>query len=734
MLMKKTIAHLILLTAIFSLVAHYGFGQSKQLEKADELYDQLAYSEAIMAYEKILEKHPDFTAAMVKLAHCYRKTGRSEKAEFWYGEVVKTKDHEPIHKYYYGQALMKNGKYNDAKAWIRDYAELNPDDRRGMFALKTIENIPSYFKDTANYFVWKLIINSPNADFAPAFFDEGMVFSSARPSKDLIEKKHSWTNENYLNLYYSKGKGNTFLEVEPFSDNVQIKYNDGPVAFSQDGGEVYITRNNVVKKKVFTSEDAVVKLKIFHARMKDGNWKDLTPFKYNNDEFNCAHAFVSPDNLRLYFTSDMPGGQGGMDLYYCDRDSANAEWNAPVNMGEAINTEGDELFPYQHADGTFLFASNGRDVLGGLDVFYTHQKDTTWMDAKNMGAPVNSSEDDFGIIFNTKTHYGYFSSNRESKGVDDDIYSFRRMLKVRGIVVEEGTDKPIPMAHVKLRNSSNDVLEMTAGEDAMFEFPIDYDEEYTVEGTKESYSRDFEHFKTIDYFPSEDFFVKLEIKKQERVYNLIVKVRDRETKKMLHNAVIGIDQTNKTLGKTDKKGVYMQPLERDLQIALIIMKSGYDPKVVTLSNVGQKIDKDFEVVVDLKKGADVGKFARWYKIIYYDFDRSNIRPDAVKTMMEVLQFVKANPEVRLLMNSYCDSRGTNAYNERLSRHRAEAATQWLVNNGTSRSVVEKMEWGGETMLMNKCADGSICSEEDHQKNRRTEIRVIRVAKDLSSNK
>jgi outer membrane protein OmpA-like peptidoglycan-associated protein len=287
---------------------------------------------------------------------------------------------------------------------------------------------------------------------------------------------------------------------------------------------------------------------------------------------------------------------------------------------------------------------------------------------------------------------------------------------------------------VKLKNSKKDMLELTTKEDGQFEFPVDYDENYTVEGTKESYSRDIEEFNTIDYFPTDDFFVKLEIKKQERVFQLIVKVIDRDTKKPLEKAAIAIDGTNKTLGVTNKKGIWMQPLERDLEVAFIVTKNGYDPKVVSLSNIGQKVEKDFEVVVELKKGADVGKYARWYKIIYYDFDKSNIRPDAVPVMMEVLQFVRDHPEVRLLMNSYCDSRGSNAYNEKLSKRRAEAATQWLGNNGVDKSVVEKMEWGGETMLMNKCADGSICTEDDHQKNRRTEIRVIRVAKNMTSDR
>ncbi|MFI5219527.1 MAG: OmpA family protein, partial [Bacteroidia bacterium] len=248
------------------------------------------------------------------------------------------------------------------------------------------------------------------------------------------------------------------------------------------------------------------------------------------------------------------------------------------------------------------------------------------------------------------------------------------------------------------------------------------------------YTRDSKGFNTINYFPTENFIVKLELEKQLHIPQLIVKVIDKDTKKPIDKATIGIDQTDKTLGYTNKLGIWQQKLERDLQMTIIVTKAAYSPKVVSLSNIGRSVESDFEVTVELKKGEDIGEFARWYKIVYFDFDKANIRSDGSKIMMEVLQFVQAHPEVRLLMNSYCDSRGTNAYNEKLSKRRAESATQWLVNNGMDRRVVEKMEWAGETMLMNKCSDGSNCTEEDHQKNRRTEIRVIRVDRGLTMKK
>lgn len=731
--MKNKIIHIVSLTVVFALMIHLAFSQSGTFKKGDELYNQLAYTQAIVEYEAALKKKPDNLEAKIKLADCYRMTGRSEKAEFWYWQIAKNPDAKPLHKFYYGQALMNNGKYNLAKSWIDEYLKLNPTDQRAVYALKTIDNLPVYYKDTAAYFVYKLIINSAFADFSPVLYNNGLVFASARETKQLVERKHSWTGQPFLNIYYSHGKGNTFLDVEPFAPNVQIKYNDGPICFNKKGDEVYITRNNVEKNRVHKSDDEVVKLKIWRARMEDGDWKNLKSFQYNNDNFNCAHPCISPDGKQLFFTSDMPGGYGGMDLYVCEKKGI--EWGEPKNLGDKINTAGNELFPYLHDDGTFLFSSNGRDGLGGLDVFWCKMKNGEIGEVKNLGAPINTGGDDFGITFDNVTHYGYLSSNRELKNGDDDIYSFRRMLKLKGIVVEKGTDVPIADAKVVLKNKKGTELEVKTKEDGKYEFPIDYGQEYSVAASKEGWSRDIGELSTVDIFPTEDPFIKLQLEKQAKVFQLIVNVIDRETRKPIEKAAIGIDQTEITLGYTGKDGKWMQPLERDLNLRLIITKTGYDTKIAWLSNTGQTKDKDFEVTIELDKGNDIAGFEKWYKIIYYDFDKSNVRsPDATATMLEVLKFVKENPEVRLLMNSYCDSRGTVDYNMKLSKRRAEGATKWLVGNGMDSKMVEKMEWGGKSMLVNKCAEGAVCSEQEHQLNRRTEIRVIRVDKSLSMKK
>jgi outer membrane protein OmpA-like peptidoglycan-associated protein/tetratricopeptide (TPR) repeat protein len=717
------------LTLIMVLAFHVSFSQNSRLVKADELYNRYAYAEAIDEYEAILKKNPDLTAAKISLADCYRLTGASDKAEYWYLQVVNSKEAKPEHKFYYGQALMNNKEYDLAKVWLEEYQKVKPDDKRVMYALKSIEHLPEYFRDSASYQVRKLNLNSPNADFSPVLYNDGIVFASSRESKLIGQKKHEWTGQPFLNLYYSQRKGNLYTDPEIFASNVQVKYNDGPVCFNKKGDEIYITRNNADRQGLLKSDDKVIRLKIFYSKKINDRWTEPVPFQYNDKSYSCAHASLSPDGNKLYFSSDKPGGYGGMDIYVCEKDTAG--WGAPRNLGEKVNTQGNELFPYEHDDGTFVFSSNGRDGLGGLDVYWCRIKDNgIQTDAKNLGSPVNSSEDDFGVVFDN-AGFGYLSSNREFKNTNDEIYLWRKTIKLKGVVVEKANGKPIAGARVVLKSPDRVNIEQSSKEDGTFEFPLAFGTEYTVEAGKDSWSVDKAEVSTVNIFPVEDFNVKLQLEKGQpkRTYQLIVNVIDKETRQPIKGASIGLDETDKTLGYTEEKGRWKQPLIPNTTLHMIITKPGYQPKVIYMSNAGQEKEKDYEFTVELRKGNDIGPYDRWYKIVYFDFDKSDIRdPDGTKIMLEVVQFLKDHPDARLLMNSYCDARGTAQYNMKLSKRRAEGATQFLAEHGIDRKMVEKMEWGGESMLINKCADGSLCSELDHQLNRRTEIRVIRVEK------
>ena len=236
--MKKL--SLILILSAFILPA---FSQKAQVKKGDEYFKKLAYSEAIPYYLKAVKKDSTCSAAIFRLADSYRLTNNRIEAEKWYEKAVTLSEARPLDKFYYGQMLMNNGKNAQAKKYMQDYILSNSEDKRGQAFVKAIDTYESYFADSANYAVTRLDINTTNADFGAAIYQDGIVFASSRPVTGMIERKHAWTNENFLSLYYSRGKDNKFREPEPFGKTLESKFNDGPVSFSKNGEEIYLTRN-----------------------------------------------------------------------------------------------------------------------------------------------------------------------------------------------------------------------------------------------------------------------------------------------------------------------------------------------------------------------------------------------------------------------------------------------------------------------------------------------------------
>jgi outer membrane protein OmpA-like peptidoglycan-associated protein len=422
--MKKHIS-LLKLSLLFVLIIFASFlrAQSSLLKKSNELYNSKSYAQAIETFEKIIKKNPSNIEVLAKLADSYRMVNNIAGAEKYYAKLVTMSNSKPIDKYYYGQVLVEKEKYEEAKAWLAQYTE----DDRGAIAAKAIETRQKFLKDASYYKVSKLNINSDQNDYSPSYYKSGIVFSSSRKKTSLIKRTHSWTNTGFSKLYFTSSdsiNGNIYSKPFEFAKRIKSKYNDGPASFSTKQDIVYFTRNNIEKGKVKVSSDGFVKLKIFQSESieQEPNFENARFFPHNSDEYNCAHSVVSPDGNKLYFSSDMPGGFGGMDIYISSLEGG--VWGKPVNLGENVNTKGNELFPFISADGTIYFCSNGREGMGGLDIYTTHYRNGKFSAPENVGTPINSVADDFGLIIDNKNKSGYFSSNRDNLNMNDDIYEF----------------------------------------------------------------------------------------------------------------------------------------------------------------------------------------------------------------------------------------------------------------------------------------------------------------------
>ncbi len=460
----RTLTALVFLS-LFSIGA---IAQSGKLKQAQQKMDNLEYMDAIELYNQILE-NGDVAEAKINLAEAYRKVNDTPNSEFWYGQVVRLPESEPIHKLYYGMMLQRNGKCDIAREWYQQFVDSAPEDQRGQLLLRACDYEDELMTKSAGiYEVKEVDFNSGTDDFSPQFYKGGLVFSSERDTNPIIKRTHAWTNNNFLELYYvdmretgtEEGCGNyVFGRPEKFSNEINTKFHDAAVAFSRNGEEIFFTRNNFLDGKKDYDDDGIMRLKVLYARSEgEGSWGELQSLPFNSNEYSVAHPTLSAEGDKLYFTSDMPGGFGGMDLYVSEKESG--RWGPPTNLGPEINTEGHELFPHVDVEGKLYFSSDGHIGLGGLDIYYTSQDEGgTWKTPENMGYPINTLSDDFGVIFNVDGTCGFFSSDRDGGLGGDDVYSFKKTaIPVEVLVYDEKTDLPIEGALVVITCDGDSVL------------------------------------------------------------------------------------------------------------------------------------------------------------------------------------------------------------------------------------------------------------------------------------
>jgi outer membrane protein OmpA-like peptidoglycan-associated protein len=455
-----------------------GWAQSR-LTRANSAMRELDYVMAIDLYRQILEKE-DSPEAMINLAECYRKINDTENAEHWYALVVLLPQAKAIHRLYYGMVLQINGKCDQAKTWFAMYLQENPDDARAQFLATSCDRqteLQNKGKDI--YTVRSLPFNSELDDFSPTVVDNTLIFASDREQGGIIKRTSLWTGNPFSELYSVGFTPNglqpgdfSYANPQKYSNTLNSRFHEAAVAVSADGQTVYFTRNSYADGKTGRSEDGLVKLKIFvgHWNVASHDWKDVQGLPFNSDEYHVAHPTLSVDGRRLYFSSNMPGGYGGMDLYVSN--FKDGQWTTPTNLGPVINTEGNEIFPYLAANNRLYFASNGHLGLGGLDIFYvTPQQDmNAWNLPVNLGAPINSTHDDFAITFGSDLSWGFFTSDRNDGKGRDDIYGFQKTAAPMEIVVLDKLSRQ-PLSGVTV-SSVQSGLSMTTGADGKIAFDM----------------------------------------------------------------------------------------------------------------------------------------------------------------------------------------------------------------------------------------------------------------------
>ena len=284
-----------------------------------------------------------------------------------------------------------------------------------MLVLVVISNL----SPAQSFKITPLPLSSEYNEYAPTVYKrQFLIFCSDR--KNELVKLITDTSGKYLSdLYEITLKDSVNKSIKLFSKDITTPFNEGPVCFSSDFSTIYFTRNLHLFTKPKDIEKKKNNLGIFTATATDTGWTNIQPFAYNSDEYNVAHPSLSSDGKFLFFSSDMQGGYGGSDLYYCKRQGNN--WSKPKNMGSKINSPANEFFPFIHPSGKLYFASDRKGGLGGLDIYSTGKIKNRWEKPMPLDTPFNSTADDFGVYVDTSFESGYFSSNRNGT---DDIFSF----------------------------------------------------------------------------------------------------------------------------------------------------------------------------------------------------------------------------------------------------------------------------------------------------------------------
>lgn len=460
-----------------------------KMTKAMKTYEAGEYTSAIdlfkEAYERSKEKE-EKTYLVFLIAECYRKTDNPADAEMWYKKAISRGYKDPVAIIYHAEALKMLERYEEAMAEYQRYSELVPADSKGQEGVETCQKALQWKANPNGYIVENMkFLNSKWYDYSPAYASSDystIYFTSCREGSTGTEI-NKITGQSYSDIYTSSmDRKGSWSEPVPLGEEINTEFDDGNPNIDHSFETMYYTNCKMAKNKAFGCQ-------ILISNNQGDTWSKAEPVQISEDSVTIGQPAISPDGLTLYFVSDMSGGLGCKDIWKITRESAGGEWSTPVNMGEQINTERDEMFPYVHQDGALYFSSNGWPGMGGFDIFKAKfNTNNTWT-VENMRYPINSASDDIGIVFESEREKGYLSSNRNPKG-DFDIYSFTLpplKFNILGVVKDEKDDKILTGVTVRSISSDGTTQEINSDSEGKFKFMLRPGTDYIIVTSKEGY-------------------------------------------------------------------------------------------------------------------------------------------------------------------------------------------------------------------------------------------------------
>lgn len=612
------------------------------VRKGNKKFAKGEYHFAIDDYLEGLADGADSAVANFQLAESYRLSNRTRESIPYYESAVKTGRADETAKFHLAKAYKTVGKYDEAEKLFDEFAEESRNRSLVSEAKYHIGNMAKIKEISGKKTYYELsnldVLNTPRAEYGSVLFNQEIVFSTDRDSENIFPS----TGQGFTGIYkYNINAGSDSTNMaQPLGEYFNTeKRHEASATFSKDGKIMVFARGNDGRKK----GDQDVNLYI--SKLKKGKWSEPELLQISDPNAWDACPAFSPDGKTLYFASNREGGNGGTDLYLSKMDRR-GNFRRVRNMGRSINTPGNDMFPYVSDDRKLYFASDGHPGMGGLDVFEAVREGRK-VQIQNMGVPLNSSYDDFALIFFNEKE-GYITSNREGGKGDDDIYKFinnspdfkTATYYMAARILDGATGKPLSGSKVTVTDpSGTEIFNGTTDSDGSFKAQVNTGVNYTVVAEAE------------DYLTAHD------------VFSTIGKTVPQEDLPEFENDV-------------------------DLKYKLGLIKKEVN-KVIVLEN------------------------------IYYDYNSSDIRDDAAEELDKLVTLLQDNADMRIELSSHTDDRGDSKYNLKLSQKRAESAVDYIAENGISADRMVPKGYGENRLLVENAE-----SEEEHQKNRRTEFKIL----------
>jgi outer membrane protein OmpA-like peptidoglycan-associated protein/tetratricopeptide (TPR) repeat protein len=458
--------------------------QNKNTKIADKLYNRYEYVDAAEQYKKLVDNGKGDGYVYKQLADTYYNMFNTAEATTWYAKATETpQDAETYFRY--AQMLKADGKYEESNKQMNKFASMVPNDLRAKSFKENPNYVPKILGKTPGYTAKSLEVNGDKSDFGAILEGNTLYFTSAR---NTARKNYGWNEEPYLDVYKSTlGDTGTFSEPTTVSE-LNSKFHDGPVTFTKDGNTLYFSSDSFREKSFEKDKSNNLKLgrnNIYTATKSGDSWGNIKSLPFNSKEFSTSNPSISADGKTLYFSSDMPNSLGGVDIWKVAV-NADGSYGAPENLGNKVNTEGNESFPFIADDNTTLyFASSGKQGLGGLDIYQIDLSKGT--DATNMGKPINTEKDDFAFTFNKAKNMGFFSSNR---GGNDDIYGATPIcgVDVITLVTNAKTGEKLANAKVSILDDKKNIISTeTSNAQGEVKYKVECDKVYSIQASKDGY-------------------------------------------------------------------------------------------------------------------------------------------------------------------------------------------------------------------------------------------------------